>query len=187
MKNQTVTIDGKTVRGSFDTSINQAPFHKVTAWACGLRLCIGAKAVDGKSNEIPAVQALIEQLNSQGAVVTADAMLCQKETAQAIINKEADSILQVKGNQLSLENALNEAILDALEKNTKSKRVPRKTEENHGRAEYRETVVIPYPDHPIFQKWPEVKTIGMTYLTRTIDGKIQEASSTFITSAKSGR
>ena len=182
IKNQTVAIDGKTVRGSFDTSVNQAPLHMVTAWACGLRLCIGAKAVDDKSNEIPAVQALIEQLNLQGAVVTADAMHCQKETAQAIINKEADFILQVKGNQPSLENALNEAILDALEKNSKSKRVHRKTEENRGRTEYRETVVIPCPDHPIFQQWPEVKTIGMTYRTRKIDGKLQEASSTFITS-----
>jgi predicted transposase YbfD/YdcC len=182
IKNQTVAIDGKTVCGSYDTQANRSPLHMVTAFACGLRLCIGAKSVDDKSNEIPAVRSLIEQLNLQGAVVTADAMHCQKETAQAIIDKNADFILQVKGNQPTLENALNDAIHEALKNNSKSKRVHRKKEENRDREEYRETVVIPCPDESIFKQWPGVRTIGMTYRSRTIDGKVQEAASTFITS-----
>lgn len=101
---------------------------------------------------------------------------------QGIIRNEADFILQGKGNQPYLEDALNEASRDVLEKIAKSNRVHRKSEENRGRTECRETVVIPCPEHKIFQRLPEVKTIGMTFCSRKIDGMIQEASSNFITS-----
>jgi predicted transposase YbfD/YdcC len=182
IKGQTIAVDGKTVRGSHDAGSGQAAFHLITAWACGLRLCIAAKSVDSKSNEIPAVQQLIEQLDLQGAVVTADAMHCQKETAALIVKKEADYILQVKGNQPSLQTALNEAITKALEQEDATTRTHRKKEINRDRTEYRETVVMPCPKNEIFDSWDGIQSIGMTYRSRMVDGKTEEFVSTFITS-----
>jgi predicted transposase YbfD/YdcC len=184
IKGQTVAVDGKTLRGSYDTQSSQSAFHLITAWACGLRMCIAAKSVDSKSNEIPAVQQLIEQLDLKGAVVTADAMHCQKETAELIVKKEADYILQVKGNQPSLQTALNDAITQALEDDdTTTTRTHHKKEINRDRTEYRETVVMPCPKgNEIFASWKSIQTIGMTYRSRIINGKTEEFVSTFITS-----
>ena len=183
IKGQTVAFDGKTVRGSFDAATSQSAFHLITAWACGLRLCIAVKSVDSKSNEIPAVQQLIEQLDLAGSVVTADAMHCQKVTAELIIEKEADYILQVKGNQPSLQTALNDVITQALEQDDSTTRTHRKKEINRNRTEYRETVVMPCPKGcEIFGSWKGIQTIGMTYRSRIIDGRTEEFVSTFITS-----
>lgn len=183
IKGQTVAFDGKTVRGSFDASTSQSAFHLISAWACGLRLCIAVKSVESKSNEIPAVQQLIEQLDLAGSIVTADAMHCQKVTAELIIEKEADYILQVKGNQPSLQTALNDAITQALEQDDSTTRTHRKKEINRNRTEYRETVVMPCPKGcEIFDSWKGIQTIGMTYRSRIIDGRTEEFVSTFITS-----
>lgn len=79
VKGETIAMDGKTLRGSFDSASGKSPLHSVSAWACGLRLCLGLRSVDDKSNEIPAVQELIAMLDLKGSVVTADAMHCQKK------------------------------------------------------------------------------------------------------------
>ena len=69
-------------------------------------MCVALKSVEDKSNEIPAVQQLIDMLDLAGAVVTADAMHCQRETAEKIVAKEADFVLMVKGNQETLQAEL---------------------------------------------------------------------------------
>ena len=74
-----VAVDGKTLRRSFDTNSNQAAIHMVSAWACGPKLVIGQRKVDDKSNEITAIPELLELLNIKGAIVTIDAMGCQRE------------------------------------------------------------------------------------------------------------
>ena len=108
LKGQGVAIDGKTLRGSFDTAAGQSPLHLVSACACDLRVSLGQLAVDEKSNEITAVPKLLELLELAGAVVTLDAMHCQRETASAILNREADYVLVVKANQPTLLAALSE-------------------------------------------------------------------------------
>lgn len=70
----------------------------VSAWACGALLVLGQLRVDEKTNEIKAIPELLEILCLKGCVVTIDAMRIQKEIAEKIIDKEADYILQVKGN-----------------------------------------------------------------------------------------
>ena len=106
LNGETVAFDGKTLRGSFDNASNQSALHSVSAWACGLKMCLALKSVEHKSNEIPAVQQLIDMLDLAGAVVTADAMHCQRETADKIIAKKADFVLMVKANQESLQGEL---------------------------------------------------------------------------------
>ena len=143
---ETVAFDGKTLRGSFDQAAGKSALHSVSAWACGLKMCIALKSVADKSNEIPAVQQLIDLLDLSGAVVTADAMHCQRETAEKIIAKDADYVLMVKGNQETLQAAVQEAMMQAFEAEDPQLRRCRKSEKNRDRRETREVAALPVPE-----------------------------------------
>ncbi len=97
-----VAIDGKTIRRSKDESKVNRPSFVVSAWACNASLVLGQLRVDKKTNEIKAIPELLEMICLKGCVVTIDAMGTQKEIAEKILDKEADYILQVKGNQETL-------------------------------------------------------------------------------------
>jgi len=183
LKGETVAFDGKTLRGSFDSGSARSAIHSVSAWACGLRLCLGLNSVNCKSNEISAVQGLIDMLGLQGAVVTADAMHCQKVTAEKIIDKEADYILIAKGNQPALHKELEEAILAAFHSEDKHIRQHATQEKNRDREEFRSTMVMPVPkDSPVFKQWQGIKTIGQIFRTREFGGKVEEELTLFISS-----
>ena len=97
----TVSFDGKTAR-STQKMKDGKPLHIVSAYVGNLRLTIGQVAVGDKTNEIPAVRELIEILDLKGALVVADALNCQKETAAAIIDAEADYLLNVKDKTIAI-------------------------------------------------------------------------------------
>ena len=80
-----VAVDGKTLRRSYDRAEGSSPLHLVSAWAAGQRLVLGQLAVKDKSNEITAVPKLLELLALEGTVVTADAMYCQRQVAQQVV------------------------------------------------------------------------------------------------------
>ena len=183
LKGETVAFDGKTLRGSFDKASNKSALHSVSAWVCGLKMCIALKSVEDKSNEIPAVQQLIDMLDLAGAVVTADAMHCQRETAEKIVAKKADFVLMVKGNQETLQAELQQAIIQAFEEENPDLRRCKTVEKNRNRQETREVTVMPVPkDSEVFARWAGVKTIGSIYRTREINGKFEESQEFFITS-----
>jgi len=183
LKGETVAFDGKTLRGSFDRASSKSSLHSVSAWACGLRLCLGLKSVDDKSNEIPAVQELIAMMDLEGAVVTADAMHCQKATARAIIDKKAEYLLFVKGNQPTLQEALHDSITTAFEADDRTVREWETQEINRGREELRSVAVMPVrATSPQFSDWAGIKTIGIIFRSREVNGKYEESSTTFISS-----
>ena len=95
-----VPIDGKTLRHSYDTELEQPAIHMVSAWAATNRMVLGQLKVAGKSNEITAIPELIDALDITGCIVTIDALGCQKEIAAHIIEKDADYVLALKGNQV---------------------------------------------------------------------------------------
>ena len=97
-----VAIDGKTSRGSGSALRGQSPVHLVSALACDWGLVLGQTRTADKSNEIVAIPQLLKALNLQGALVTIDAMGCQRDIAQQIVDQRADYLLQVKGNQPAL-------------------------------------------------------------------------------------
>jgi predicted transposase YbfD/YdcC len=88
---EVVAIDGKTLRRSFDRA--QGPLHLVSAWASEQGLALGQREVDGKSNEITAIPALLETLSLKNGIVTLDAMGCQKTIAGQILDQGADYLL----------------------------------------------------------------------------------------------
>ena len=180
---ETVAFDGKTLRGSFDKAGHQSALHSVSAWVCGLKMCIALKPVEDKSNEIPAVQQLIDMLDLAGAVVTADAMHCQRETAEKIVVKNADYVLMVKGNQEILQEQLQQAIIQAFDEENPDLRRCKTVEKNRNRKETREVTVLPVPkESEVFARWAGIATIGAIYRTREIHGTFEESQEFFITS-----
>jgi predicted transposase YbfD/YdcC len=185
LKEQGVAIDGKTLRGSFDAASGKSALHVVSAWASGLRLSLGEVAVDGKSNEITAVPKLLELLELTGAVVTLDAMHCQKDTLAAIRAKGADYLVPVKDNQPTLYGLLLEAFVAYGEDNYQARAVKqhRTVERNRGRDE--ERIVYAAPPPPELQghaEWRDVRSIVMVYRATTRNGKLTEETSYYLSS-----
>lgn len=181
---QTVAIDGKTLRGSHDRAAEQEALHIVNAWANQVNFCLGQISVESKANEIPAVRELLEILNLKGAVVTADAMHCQKATAQKIIDQEADYILQVKENQSTLLKAITEEFDRHAETNYSNRRVRQvsTTEQNRGRTETRTCIVAPAPAS-LKQNWIGLQTIGVIHRVRELADGTQSAELSYFISS----
>jgi predicted transposase YbfD/YdcC len=110
-----VAIDGKAQRGSARRTVGRSPLHMVSAWAVENHLSLGQVATDAKSNEITAIPELLELLDLEGAVVTIDAMGCQKDIASGIIQKKGEYVLAVKENQPHLYEDIGQAFDEALE------------------------------------------------------------------------
>ncbi len=101
---EVVAIDGKTVRRSLDRASGKAAIHMVSAWAQANRLVLGQEKVSEKSNEITAIPKLLARLDIIGAVVTLDAMGCQKVISKQIIEQQGDYVFSLKGNHGELHD-----------------------------------------------------------------------------------
>jgi predicted transposase YbfD/YdcC len=180
-----IAIDGKTLRGSGSAKLG--PLHLVSAWATSQRLSLGQVAVDEKSNEITAIPALLELLDLHGALVTIDAMGCQKAIAQKISERGGDYILTVKDNQEHLLADIRQSFVDACEKDFAGlEHDTFKTHERgHGREEYRCYTVLHHTNGLRgAADWTGVTTIGMCYSERTVNGVTSVESRYFIGSRK---
>ena len=99
---EVIAIDGKTSRRSYQTKGSKEAIHMVSAFAARQRIVLGQVKVNEKSNEIIAIPALLDMMSIEGAVVTIDAMGCQRDITTKIIEKKADYIVALKGNQGTL-------------------------------------------------------------------------------------
>jgi predicted transposase YbfD/YdcC len=180
-----VAIDGKTLRGSGTAKLG--PLHLVSAWATAQRLSLGQVAVDSKSNEITAIPALLELLDIQGAIVTIDAMGCQKAIAAKIVAGGGDYILTAKDNQPHLVEDIQQSLIEAcendyvgLEHDTYETR-----EHGHGREEHRcYSVLHQTTGIRNAADWKGLTTIGVCYSERIIHGVRSEETHYFIGSRK---
>jgi predicted transposase YbfD/YdcC len=111
---QLVCIDGKTMRRTFARERGQGPLHLVSAWVADRSVTLGQRVVDSKSNETTAIPELIAMLELGGATVTIDAAGCQRKIAAALVDKGADYVLALKGNQPLLEQEVASYFDDAL-------------------------------------------------------------------------
>jgi predicted transposase YbfD/YdcC len=148
---EVVSIDGKTLRGSRHKG-NKTIVHMVSAWAHVNHLSLGQIKVSEKSNEITAIPRLLEVLAIKGCIVTIDAMGCQTEIAEKIIETGADYILAVKGNQGNLEQGIGDTLrfcnpVDTFED----------SDFGHGRIETRTCKV--YNDFSHIEKWNQWKNM----------------------------
>ena len=109
---EVVAIDGKTSRRTHDGPCKRGPLHLVYAWASNQRLVLGQQACEAKSNEITAIPLLLERLALSGALVTIDAMGTQTKITLAVLDRGADDLLALKGNQSSLHDEIRRYLDD---------------------------------------------------------------------------
>jgi predicted transposase YbfD/YdcC len=182
-----IAIDGKTLRGSAGGTLG--PLHLVSAWATAAQVTLGQVAVDGKSNEITAIPQLLELLDLHGALVTIDAMGCQKAIAQKIVAGGGDYVLIVKANQDRLLEDIQLTVARALEGELPKGATATHTtvEQGHGRSEKRSCVIVEHlAGIAERRRWPGLTTVGMCYRERTVRGETSTEVWYFIGSRRMG-
>ena len=163
-----IAIDGKTLRGSYDRRDGKAAIPMVSAWASENTLSLGPVVVTEKSNEITAIPELLRLLDVSGAVVTIDAMGCQKEIADLIREGGGDYVLAVKQNQPTLDEPVGEAIDAGLEQDAAALDEHQTVETGHGRQETRTYVIFPAPETvDPDDVWRDLSAVGMAIPERT--------------------
>jgi predicted transposase YbfD/YdcC len=182
-----IAIDGKTLRGSATAKLG--PLHVVSAWATQAHLSLGQVAVAKKSNEITAIPQLLDLLDLNGALVTIDAMGCQKEIAQKIVAGGGAYVLAVKGNQEHLLEDIQATVEQALDGKLGAGVVTEclTREQGHGRIEERHYVVIHHVEGLRDRAaWPGVTSVGICRCDRTVAGETSSEAHYFIGSRRMG-
>jgi predicted transposase YbfD/YdcC len=181
-----VAIDGKTSRRSHDRKNGQKALHLVSAFATNSRLVLGQEAVDEKSNEITAIPALVERLDLEGALVSIDAMGCNPNIAQSILDAKADYLLAVKDNQPTLHADIKSYFETAPSEEIEQVETIGK---DHGRIEVRNHTVSHVVDwiasdrsYPGAPRFPKLTTIGMVESRIERGDKIETAQRSYISS-----
>ena len=176
-----VAIDGKVLRRSFDRASSKSALHMVSAWGCEQRMVLAQIATDAKSNEITAVPKLLEMLSLKGTIVTVDALNCQREIAQKIVDQGGDYALALKGNQGTLYDDVIRYFGDPASKTATAKPV---VEADHGRIETRTATVSTdikwlQDDH----QWPGLTAIGKVDRTRETAKKTTSETAYYLLSS----
>lgn len=165
-----IAIDGKVLRSSYNREDRQSTLHMVSAFATANGVVMGQVKTQDKSNEITAIPALIKLLDIKGCLVSIDAMGCQTGIAKQIVQQGGDYLLAVKGNQKSLEKAVQKALAPLIPKSPVCE-----IERRHGRIEAREYYVMPAQELAInFPDWQGLETLGVA-LGYRIDSKGKES------------
>jgi len=182
---EVIAIDGKTVRRSCRKKGADEPIPVVSAFAARQRMVLGQTKVGDKSNEIVAIPALLALLAIEGAVVTLDAMGRQRNIAQTIIDRKADYIIALKGNQGALRDDVEVFAAEQKAVGFKDTKISQDTtvDADHGRIETRTVTVF----HDIgwlqdSHQWPGLKAVVMVESQREIDGKVETETGFCITS-----
>jgi predicted transposase YbfD/YdcC len=181
-----VAIDGKSLRGSRNGK--QSPLHIVSAWACQNSMLLGQVQTDKKSNEITAIPALLKLLSLKGCIVTIDAMGCQKAITQAIIDSEADYVLNLKSNHPYLHRQVASWFQKnrdtGFDQQTYSYSLEHAQTNNHGRIESREHWLMEVPEYlrRATKSWTKLQTIAMVRRTRQVGDKTSEETHYYISS-----
>ena len=185
-KGQVIAVDGKTLRRSHDRSKGKKALQMVSAWASANGLVLGQRKVDGESNEITAVPELLDALEIAGCTVTLDAIHCQTETVETIVDKGADYVLPVKENQPRLLEALQGLFDDPGEMHWVECDYHRTEDRGHGRVEIRECWSTSDPEYLNYigtlAKWRGLQSIGMIQAERQLGDQTTVSRRYFISS-----
>ena len=182
---QVVAVDGKTARRSYDTALGKRALHMVNAWAAKNRVVLGQYNTEEDSNEITVIPELLRVLVLKGCIVTIDAIGCQKEIVEQIVEQEADYVITVKANQKKLwtyiqqhftgeeKNLLKDPDIDFWETQ----------DEDHGRIEIRRFWATDrLDDYPQKAAWKGLHSVGMVEAQRQIGKQVSCQRRYFISS-----
>lgn len=182
-KGQIVSVDGKTLRRSHDKSNGKSTIHMVSAWACASGIVIGQRKTDEKSNEITAIPELLKVLEIKGCIVTIDAMGCQKNIAETIVDKGADYVFSLKGNQGNLHDNVELFFQEHQKKQFKNLSFDyhETVDGGHGKIEIRRywtTSDISWLQGR--ENWRNLETICMVERERQFDDRVESETSYYI-------
>ncbi len=181
-----IQIDGKTSCGSYTNETKSDALHIVDAWASQHGLALGQVAVDAKTNEIRIIPELLQMLDLRDAIVTIDAMGCQKAIARQIIEAGGDYIFAVKDNHPKLYEALQDYYLKSHELGLTESGIRSKIDraKTRGRNEERFYAVgeIPTTMRKLANQWPGAKSIGQAITTIERNGKMSSEVKYFLSS-----
>src|SRR5471030_2985714 len=184
-----LAIDGKTSRRNHDRANGLGALHTVSVWASDFGLSLGQVACAEKSNEITAIPELLRLVDIEGTIITIDAMGTQKAIAAEIIERKADFVLALKGNQ----ETLHQEVIDYIDEQAKNDftncqaRRHVTEEQGHGRHEIRSYIQMPVPkDLKTLEQWKGLKSIGMATLVCVRYGKETTETRYYISSLKVG-
>ena len=186
VEREVVAIDGKTLRRSGSRRHDHGPLHLVSAWASGRGLALGQREVDGQSNAITAIPERLDTLHLDGAIVTLDAMGCQKDIAARIRAKGADYLLGLKATH----GRAFEAVCDHFERTcfdpgSGGRPVFDAFDESHGRLVRRRVFMSPaVGELEPLRDWPDLRTVLAVEAIRGVTGtgKIEAETRYFLTS-----
>jgi predicted transposase YbfD/YdcC len=158
-----IAIDGKAAREAMNRSGDKGPLCLVTAWASANQVLLGQVAGPEGSNELGALPQLLELLTLKGAIVTLDALGCQKHVVAQIVDQKGEYVISVKGNQEKLEAVVKAAIEEAVNGDDLPPEQTHTTEgTSHGRVETRTTTVIAAPkEFSGKEEWKGIKSFVM--------------------------
>ena len=185
-KHTQIMIDGKAIKSTDAIKSIEKMMNIVTAYTnTGISLL--QKTVDNKTNEIPAVKELIDMLDVKGMIITADAMHCQKETAEKIVNNGGDYVLQLKANQKSFYEDVyamfDDKYMDETDKNCEYE-IYKTEEKSHGRIERRTCYMLNeiafFTDY--LANWKGLKKIFAVVREVEKDNKITKEISCYLSS-----
>lgn len=169
IKKPVLSVDGKTLRRSHDRRKGLGALHSVSVWASDFGLTLAQVACEQKSNEITAIPEVLKLVTLKGAIITIDAMGTQTEIAEQIVDGEGDYLLALKGNQGTLHQGVIDYIDEQFENgftHVTARQLTTK-EKGHGREEIRSYIQMPAPKTlPGYNRWKNLKSIGMVLLTR---------------------
>jgi len=181
-----IAIDGKTARKSFTTKDRKNPLHMVSAWSCGNGIVLGQQKVDDKSNEITAIPELLDLLDVKGCTVTLDAMGTQHRIAKHIIDKGADYVMALKGNQGNLSADVKAWFHKAQREKYKNIAhcIYEHTDAGHGRIEERKCIQAEIPSSWLTdaKHWSHINTVVCIEAKRHIDDTVTTESRYYISS-----
>ena len=185
LEGKVVAIDGKTLKGSCDSTKELAPLHLISAWAAESNFVLGQCAVGDKENEITKIPELLRMLELKGAIVTIDAMGCQKEIAKIIVNdKKANYVFALKRNHPDLHSEVK-SLFSLAEKHKQIETdCWESTEKGHGRIESRQCICIsagPWLEH-VCEGWTGLNTVAKVVSIRQCGEKTSEDARYFISS-----
>jgi predicted transposase YbfD/YdcC len=159
-----IAFDGKTLRRSFDSATGMSAIHVLNAWSSANDFCVGQMKVDGKSNEITAMPQLLKLMDVKGSVITADALNCQKDIAEQIVDQGADYVLALKGNHRELFEEVKLYFETSLSDGFEEKyQFHEENDCGHGRIETRRYYAVKVEDLPWLSgtdQWKGLKSVA---------------------------
>lgn len=183
-----IALDGKTIRHSFDTALGKSAIHMVSAWSSANRLVLGQVKVDDKSNEITALPKLLRLLVIKGCLVTIDAMGCQTEIAEQIIDQGGDYLLAVKKNQKYLYEDIEHLFKHARAENFEQAGFDeaRTVDKQHGRLDIRYCQLVSDPEWldylRVHHNWKKLNCVVRIWTERRIGRRKTQKSRYYICS-----